>query len=113
MTSDEQLILKQQRDVLNENRAFIVEHLDCDDVIDELIQARTLIGESAAQRLQLPGSARLSKKEKNEIIINELCTAGPNTLKKFCEILKSKEKLKFIAVTLEKCKKCFNVDSYS
>ena len=96
----DQIALKQQRDVFDNNRSFIVEHLNPDDIIADLIQAQTLIGENAAQKVRLPVT---TKGEKNRIIVDELRAAGPGTLRKFCEILKSKEKLKFIAEKLEKC----------
>ena len=93
-----EVFLEQQRDVLTKNRTFIIRHLNPDDVIDDLIQAGTLIGENAAQRVQLPG---LTRAEKSRIVVEELCGAGPESLMKFCEILKGKEKLRFIAEQLE------------
>ena len=40
------LVLEQQEQILTDNRKFIIEHLDADDVMDELIQAR-MIGDNA------------------------------------------------------------------
>ena len=79
--------LQQQSDVLTNKRAFIIARLNPDDIIDELIQARTLIGENAAQKLQLPDS-ECSRREKNTIIVDELRRAGPGSLQKFCDISK-------------------------
>lgn len=93
------LVLEQQEQVLNDNRKFIIEHLDADDVMDELIQAR-MIGNNAAQRLQLRGT---SEAEKNRIIIHQITTSGPGALEKFCDILKKKKRQMFIAEQLEKC----------
>ena len=69
-----------QEQVLNENRDFVVKHLDADEVIDELIQER-IIGRSAAQQIQLSGTSR---SEKNRIICDQLTTAGPDSVEKFC-----------------------------
>ena len=92
--------LEQQEKVLGDNRDFIVKLLDTDEVIDELIQAN-LIGQNAAQRVQLIGTSRL---EKNRIIFDQLITCGPGGLEKFCEILKRKKRQFFIAEQLENCK---------
>ena len=90
--------LEQQEQVLENNRDFIVKRLDADDVIDELIQAN-LIGQNAAQRVQLMGTSRV---EKNRIIFDQLVTCGPGALEKFCEILRRKKRQSFIAEQLEK-----------
>ena len=58
--------LKKQREVFTNNRTFLVDYLDADDVIDELIQEK-LIGKNAAQRVQLQTTSR---EEKNRIIVN-------------------------------------------
>ena len=97
--ADSQVSLEQQEQVLENNRDFIVKRLDADDVIDELIQAK-LIGQNAAQRVELMGTSRL---EKNRIIFDQLITCGPGALEKFCEILKRKKRQSFIAEQLEKC----------
>ena len=55
--------------MLKDNRDFIVEYLDPDDVIDELIQRR-LIGENAAQKVTQPMG--VSRVEKNRIIVDQL-----------------------------------------
>ena len=93
------LDLKQQEVVLAVNRDFIIKHLEPDDVIDELIQAQ-LIGKNAAQRL---GLVTMSKRDKNTIIFEQLNTAGPGALEKFCDILKKGKRQMFIAEQLEKC----------
>ena len=97
--ADSQVSLEQQEQVLENSRDFIVKRLDADDVIDELIQTK-LIGQNAAQRVELMGMSRL---EKNRIIFDQLITCGPGTLEKFCEILKRKKRQLFIAEQLEKC----------
>ena len=89
-----------QEQILTENRDFIVKHLDADDVIDELIQDR-LIGPSAAQRLQLTNTSR---RDKNRIICEQLTTAGPDAVDKFCTILRNNRRQTFIAERLQKCK---------
>ena len=90
--------LEEQKQVLENNRSFIVENLDGDEVIDELIQAN-LIGQNAAQRVQLMGTSRV---EKNRIIFEQLNISGPGALEKFCEILRRKKRQSFIAEQLEK-----------
>lgn len=90
--------LEEERDILAENRKFIVDNLETDDVIDELIQSR-LIGGSAAQQVQLVGVSRV---EKNRIIVEQLNTCGPGTLKVFCGILRRYGRQSFIADQLEK-----------
>ena len=96
-----ELSLEQQEQVLIANRDFIIKHLDADDVIDELIQAR-LIGENAAQRVQL---MTISRVDKNRIIFEQLSIAGPGALEKFCDILIRKKRQTYIVekLKLEKC----------
>ena len=103
-TTSEPAPMEQQEQVLEDNRDFIIRRLDSDEVIDELIQAN-LIGQNAAQRVQLPVTIRV---EKNRIIYDQLITCGPGALEKFCEILKRKKRQSFIAVQLEKCKRLFD-----
>ena len=91
-----------QGQVLLENRDFIVTHLDAEDIIDELIQER-LMGRSAAQRVQLAGSSRM---DKNRIICEQLSTAGPDAVCKFCKILRNGRRQSFIAERLEECESC-------
>ena len=99
-TVDIELLLEQQEQVLVANRDFIIRHLDADDVIDELIQAR-LIGENAAQKI---GLGTMSRIDKNRIIFEQLSIAGPGALEKFCDILIKKRK-GFIANKLtEECR---------
>ena len=90
--------LEQQKQVLENNRDFIVESLDADDVIDEL--PANLIGQNARQRVELMGTSRI---EKNRIIFDQLITCGPGALEKFCEILRRKKRQSFIAEKLEEC----------
>ena len=97
--SDIKASLEQQERVLTDNRAFIIKYLDADGVIDELIQAR-MIGDNAAQQINLTTMTRL---DKNRIIFDQLSTARPGALEEFCDILKKKQRQKFIADTLEKC----------
>ena len=92
-------ILELQERVLTENRDFIIKHLDADDVIDELIQAR-LMGKNSAQKVEL---VTMSRSDKNRIICEQLSTAGPGALEKFCDILKKESRQTFIAEQLEKC----------
>ena len=91
--------LELQEKVLTENRDFIIKHLDADDVIDELIQAR-LMGKNAAQRV---GLVTMSRVDKNRIICEQLSTAGPGALERFCDIIKKESRQMFIAEQLEKC----------
>ena len=98
---DIELSLEQQEQVLITNRDFIIKHLDTDEVIDELIQAR-VIGENAAQRI---GLVMMTRVEKNRIIFDQLSTAGPGILETFCDILRKKRRQTFIAEKLQKCKK--------
>ena len=101
--TDIKVTLEQQEQVLTENRDFVIKHLDADDVLDELIQER-LIGENAAQRIELTTKGR---NDKNRIILDQLSIAGPGALERFCSILKKKKRQAFIAERLEKCKeKC-------
>ena len=103
--ADIKVSLEQQEKVLNDNHDLIVNYLDPDDIIDELIQAR-MIGENAAQRLQLRG---ISEAARNRIIIHQIATSGPGALQKFCDILKKKKRQTFIAEQLEKCK-CYTIN---
>ena len=59
-----------------------------------------MIGENAAQRI---GLVTMSRVDKNRIIFEQLSTAGPGAVEKFCDILKKKKKQTFIAEQLEKC----------
>ena len=93
--------LKQQKQVLTDNRDFIVDNLDPDDVIDELIQDH-LIGENAAQKVTQPMG--WSRVEKNRIIVDQLSMSGPGAVEKFCKIIRRKKRQIFIAEELEKCK---------
>ena len=92
--------LEEQERVLLKNRGFLVNYLDPDDVIDELIQAR-IIGPYAVQKLQLMGTSRTNK---NQLIVDQLKTAGPGSLEKFCNILRKGGRQRFIADQIEKSK---------
>ena len=89
--------MKRQSRILNDNRSFLVQFLDPDDVIDELIQSH-LIGQAAKQRLQL---CCTSTQEKNQIIVDQLSNCRPGALEQFCRILKSRTRQEYIAVKLE------------
>ena len=97
----QKLNLKEQKQVLNDNRDFIIDNLDPDDVSDELIQDH-LIGENAAQKVTQPMG--LSRQEKNRIIVDQLSISGPGSIEKFCEILRRNKRQLFIAEKLENCK---------
>ena len=97
---DQSMSLEEQERLLLENHSFLVSYLDPDDVADELIQAR-IIGLYAMQQLQLMG---ISKANKNQIIVDQLKTAGPGSLKKFCNILRKGGRQRFIADQIEKSK---------
>ncbi|XP_065887341.1 NACHT, LRR and PYD domains-containing protein 3-like isoform X2 [Dysidea avara] len=86
-----------QEQVVTENRDFIVKHLDAEDVIDALIQER-IMGRGAAQRVQLEC---MSRGDKNRIICEQLTTAGPGAVKRFCKILRNEKRQIFIAERLE------------
>ena len=93
--------LKQQEELLTDNRDFIVKYLDPDDVIDGLIRDH-LIGENAAQKVTQPMG--WSREEKNRIIVDQLSMSGPGAAEKFCNIIREKKRQIFIAEELEKCK---------
>lgn len=61
-----------------------------------------MIGENAAQVTQPMGVSRV---EKNRMIVDQLGMSGPSAVEKFCEIIKKKERQKFIADKLEQCRK--------
>ncbi|XP_065901515.1 NACHT, LRR and PYD domains-containing protein 3-like isoform X2 [Dysidea avara] len=96
MMASGKMNLEEQKRVLTNNREFIVDNLDADDVADELIQEK-MMGRNAAQRVQLVGMSRV---DKNRIIVDQLSIAGPGALEKFCEILRRNKRQTFIA---EKC----------
>ena len=90
--------LKLERKVLMNNRNYIVQYLNPDDVMDDLI-SKQLIGQNAHKELKQPTK---TAKEKNRIIVDELYNGGPDTLERFCEILKENRGAKFMADKLEK-----------
>jgi len=75
--------MEKKKQILTQNRVYIVKWLDPNDVIDELIESN-LVGEAAAQKLKL----EKTRQEKNQIIVDQLCTGGPGTLTQFCKILR-------------------------
>jgi len=91
---------RMEEKVLTENRDFIVKHLNAEDIIDELIQERVIVGRSAARRVKLAGTNRV---DKNRIICDQLTIAGPDAVYKFCKILRNNKRQAFIAEELEKC----------
>ena len=93
--------LERQKQILRDNRHFIVNNLDPGDVIDELIQDH-LIGENAAQKVTQPMG--WSREEKNRIIVDQLSMSGPGAVEKFCKIIRRKKRQVFIAEELEKSK---------
>ena len=97
--ADIRVTLELHEKVLTENRDIIVNYLDADDVIDELIRAR-LVGKNAAQRV---GLATMTRFDKNRIIYEQVSTAGPGALERFCDIIKKESRQTFIADQLEKC----------
>jgi len=90
--------LKLQKKLFTENRNYIVQYLNADDVMDDLM-SKHLIGHNAYKQLSL---SMKTVKEKNRIIVEELSNGGPNTLQKFCEVLKENREAKFMADKLEK-----------
>ena len=98
MMAGREMSLEEQKRVLTDNREFIVDNLDADDMTDELIQEK-MMGRNAAQRVQLVGMTRV---DKNRIIVDQLSIAGPGALEKFCEILRRNKRQVFIAEELEK-----------
>ena len=89
--------LKLQNELFTSNRNYIVQYLNPDEVIGDLI-SKHLIGQSAGQQLSNPMK---TTKEKNKIIVDELCKGGRNTFGKFCEVLRDNRKTKFMADKLE------------
>lgn len=100
ITKPLQYKLKEQKQVLTDNRDFIVDNLDPDDVIDELIRDN-LIGENAAQKVTQ--QIGLSREEKNRIIVDQLSMSGTDAVKRFCDIIRERKRQTFIAEELEKC----------
>ena len=90
--------LKLQRKILMNNRNYIVQYLNPDDVMDDLI-SKQLIGQNALEQLKQP---TMVAKERNRIIVDELYNGGADTLERFCEILKENRGTKFMADKLEK-----------
>ena len=90
--------LELQKEVFTNCRQYIVQYLNPNDIADHLI-SKHLIGENASQELGLPIK---TAQEKNRTIVNELSIGGPDTLDKFCEILKKNSRTKHIADKLEK-----------
>jgi len=76
---------------------FLTQNLSSDDLVDYLAQERMIDG-SVRQKL---GMYCFTPMEKNRWIVDSLATGPPDTLKKFCAILR-KVKKNFIADELEK-----------
>ena len=74
-----------------------MQYLNPDDIIEDLT-IKLLISPSTYERLKQ--SAETAKR-KNRIIVDELANGGPDTLEKFCEILKENRGTKFMADKLE------------
>ena len=89
-----------QKQLFTDCRPYIVQYLSPEDIVDHLI-SKHLIGQSAQQQL---GLLVKTPQEKNRIIVDELSNGGPDTLKKFCEILKKNGRKKHIADYLKKGK---------
>ena len=88
--------LELQKEVFTNCWQYIIQYLSPDDIVDHLISEH-LIGNSARQKLSLDKT----KDEKNRIIVDELCSGGPDTFEKFCVILKKNSITKHIANRLE------------
>ena len=90
--------LSMEKQVLMDNRDFIVNYLEADDITDQLIQAR-LISQNAAESL-----IGKSKVDKNRIVFEQLSNGGAGTLEKFREILKNQRRKTDKSKQLEKRK---------
>ena len=75
-----------EQQILMDNRDFIIDYLDADNIIDQLIKAN-LISEKAEQ--SLIGKSRI---DKNRIVFEQLSNAGPGALENFREILKNQRR---------------------
>ena len=74
-----------------------MQYLNPDDIIEDLT-VKLLISPSTYGRLK---QSVETAKRKNRIIVDELANGGPDTLEKFCEILKENRGTKFMADKLE------------
>ena len=92
--------LKLQKQLFTINRNYIVQYLNPDVVMYDLIK-KQLISQDACR--QIKASVK-SVKKKNKIIVDELSNGGPNTVEKFCEILKENRGTKFMADKVERGK---------
>ena len=91
--------LSLEKQILMDNRDFIIKHLDADDIIDELVQARLLSQNSANS---LIGK---SKVDKNRIIFQQLNGhAESGSLEKFRKVLKNRRRQTTMSDELEKRK---------
>ena len=97
--------LSMEKQILMDNRDFIINDLDADDVIDQLIQA-CLISQNAAESL-----TGKSKVDKNRIVFEQLSDGGAGTLEKFREILKNQRRQTDKSKELEK-RKFSDTDRY-
>ena len=87
-----------EKQILLDNRDFIINYLEADDITDQLIQAH-LISENAAESL-----IGKSKVDKNRIVFEQLSNGGAGTLEKFREILKNQRRKTDKSKQLEKRK---------
>ena len=69
-----------------DNRDFIIDYLDADNIIDQLIKAN-LISEKAEQ--SLIGKSII---DENRIVFEQLSNAGPGALENFRKILKNQRR---------------------
>ena len=92
-------------EVISNQRVLLSQKLSADDLMDHLIAAK-LVDESVGQKLSL---MCFTPMEKNRMIISSLSTGPPDTLKKFCAILRKVKKYSYIADELEKGTRCVNI----
>ena len=92
--------LKLQKQLFTISRNYIVQYLNPDIVMDDLTN-KQLISQDACRQMK---TSVKSVKEKNKVIVDELSNGGPNTVEKFCEILKENRGTKFMADKLERGK---------
>jgi len=85
-------------EVLSNKRVFLTQNLSSDDLVDYLAQER-MIDDSTRQKLEMHCFTPM---EKNRWIIESLITGPPNTLKRFCAILRKVKKSSYIADELER-----------
>ena len=82
-----------------------MQYLNPDVVMDDLTN-KQLISKDACRQMK---TSIKSVKEKNKVIVDELSNGGPNTIEKFCEILKENRGTKFMADKLERGKQVTSI----